>query len=94
VSELPAMHSRSDAEVFDLAQRSGRAVVTYDRGDFERLIRGCTRENRSHRGLVVVHPARLPNGDLSRLTAALAAFLDGPDLGPSFVVWLKPADPG
>lgn len=88
----PDSRSIADIDVFELAQREGRAVVRYDREDFEGVIRRYARANRLHHGLVIVHPVRLPNGEFARLTAALAAFLDGPDLGSSFVIWLKPAD--
>jgi predicted nuclease of predicted toxin-antitoxin system len=79
----------ADIDVLELAQREGRAVVTYDCRDFERLIRRHTDTNRLHYGLVLVHSNRIRGDEPSRLTAALAALLDGPDLGPSFVVWLK-----
>jgi uncharacterized protein with PIN domain len=88
----PDSRSIADVDVFELAQREGRAVVTYDREDFERLVRRYVRTNRLHHGLVIVLSARIPSGEFARLTAALAALLDGPDLGPSFVVWLQPAD--
>jgi hypothetical protein len=94
VAELPTMHGRRDAAVFEWAQGEGRAVVTYDRGDFEEVIRRYTQTGRLHHGLVVVHPIRIPSNSFSRLAAALAAFLDGPDLGLSFVIWLKAADTG
>jgi predicted nuclease of predicted toxin-antitoxin system len=93
VADLWKMRGRRDADVFGLAQREGRAVVTYDREDFERLVRRYIRANRPHHGLVIVLSARIPSGEFARLTAALAALLDGPDLGPSFVVWLQPVDP-
>jgi predicted nuclease of predicted toxin-antitoxin system len=92
VADLWKMRSRRDADVFESAQREGRAVVTYDREDFEQLVRRCIRANRPHHGLVIVLSARIHSGEFARLTAALAALLDGPDLGPSFVVWLQPAD--
>lgn len=88
----PDSRSIADIDVSELAQREGRAVVTYDREDFERLVRRYVRANRLHHGLVIVLSARIPGGEFAGLTAGLAALLDGPDLGPSFVIWLKPAD--
>jgi hypothetical protein len=41
---------------------------------------------------VIVLSARIPSSEFARLTAALAALLDGPDLGPSFVIWLQPVN--
>jgi predicted nuclease of predicted toxin-antitoxin system len=92
VADSRKMRSRSDADVFELAQRERRAVVTYDRDDFEAIIRRYARGNRLHHGLVIVLSARLPSSEFARLSAALAALLEGPDLGPSFVVWLEPLE--
>jgi uncharacterized protein with PIN domain len=91
VAELQKMRSRPDVDVFELAQREGRAVVTYDREDFEGLIRGYADARLLHHGLVIVLSAVISSDEFARLTAALAALLDGPDLGSSFVIWLKPA---
>jgi predicted nuclease of predicted toxin-antitoxin system len=94
VADLRRMRSRSDADVFDLAQREGRALVTYDREDFEGISRRHGQANRLHHGLVIVLSARIASDEFTRLTNALSALVEGPDLGRSFVVWLKPADPG
>jgi hypothetical protein len=83
----------ADLEVFEMAQRQGRAVVTRDREDFEGLVRAWAWANRSHHGLVIVDSRRLPGRESGRQVAALSALIDGPDLGPSFVVWLKPVGP-
>jgi predicted nuclease of predicted toxin-antitoxin system len=92
VTDDPDSRSIADIDVFELAQRERRAVVTYDRGDFEGLIREYAAAGRLHHGLVIVPSSVIPNGEISRLAAALGALLEGPDLGPSFVIWLKPAD--
>jgi predicted nuclease of predicted toxin-antitoxin system len=79
---------RSDAEIFEIAQAQGRAVVTYDRGDFEAIVREYAVLGREHHGLVIVPPARIPNHQFARLAAALASLLSRPDPGSSFIVWL------
>jgi uncharacterized protein with PIN domain len=78
-----------DLEVFEMAQRQARAVVTRDREDYEELIRECIDAGRTHHGLVLVDSRRFHGRDFARLIAALSALIEGPDLGPSFVVWLK-----
>jgi Domain of unknown function (DUF5615) len=88
----PSLRGRSDPDLFDFAQRDGRAVVTYNRPDFETIVREYASANREHHGLVIVHPTRFPSSELGRLAAALNAFLDGPKLGRSFLVWLQEAE--
>jgi predicted nuclease of predicted toxin-antitoxin system len=89
VAEVRTMRSRRDVHVFELAQREGRAVVTFDCRDFEGLVRRYVSLKRPHSGLVLVHSNTIRNDEFARLSRALAALLDGPDLGPSFVIWLK-----
>jgi predicted nuclease of predicted toxin-antitoxin system len=48
VTADPALRSLRDADVFEIAQREGRAIVTYDRDDFEALIRAYARAGRPH----------------------------------------------
>lgn len=85
----PSLRSLRDPDLFEAAQQQGRAVVTYNRSDFEPIIRSYTAENREHHGLVIVHPTRLPNRDFARLTLAVENLLKGPALGQSFVIWLQ-----
>jgi predicted nuclease of predicted toxin-antitoxin system len=85
----PKLCGRLDPELFDHAQREARAVVTYNRDDFEALIREYAGANRPHHGLILVHAIRFPNHEFARLVAALAALLERPDPGPSFVIWLR-----
>lgn len=92
VSGDPTLESLPDLAVFEAAQGQGRAVVTYDRGDFEAIARMYLGYDREHHGLVLVHSMSIPPRDLSRLAAALTALLVGPPLGRAFVVWLRPVD--
>lgn len=81
----------SDPDLFEAAQQQGRALVTYNRVDFEPIIRKYAQADRRHHGLVLVHPRRLPSAEFAPLTAAIKGLLDGPDLGMSFLVWLQAA---
>jgi len=91
VAAYSKLRGATDRKVFELAQRQGRAVVTYDRDDFEGLARESDGFNRGHHGLVVVHPVRIPSRDIARLTDALDHFLQGPELGQGFMIWLQEA---
>jgi len=48
----------SDPDLFEAAQEEDRALVTYNRVDFEPITREYAQANREHRGLVLVHPRR------------------------------------
>ena len=88
----PSLRGLSDPDLFGFAQRDGRAVVTYNRIDFEAIVREYADSNKQHNGLVIVHPSRFPSWEFGRLTKALAALVGGPELGQSFLVWLQ--EPG
>jgi predicted nuclease of predicted toxin-antitoxin system len=87
VTAEPALRGLSDADVFEVAQRQKRTVVTYNRVDFEAILREYAANGRPHHGLVIVHPGRFPSWELTRLAKALAA-LTLPR-GGSFTVWLQ-----
>jgi hypothetical protein len=85
----PGLRGLSDPDLFEVAQRQGRALVTYNRVDFEPITRDYAQASREHHGLVIVHPRRFPSSEFTRLTAALEGLLVEPDLGRSFLVWLQ-----
>jgi hypothetical protein len=87
----PSLRGLSDPDLFEVAQQQGRAVVTYNRADFEAIVREYAEANREHHGLVIVHPTRFPSWEFSRLSAALDVLLKGPGLGRGFLVWLQVA---
>ncbi len=89
VTADPALRGLSDPDLFEAAQRQKRAVVTYNRADFEAIIREYAAANREHHGLVIVHPIRFPSQELNRLAKALEAFADTSPPGKSFVTWLQ-----
>ncbi|HET7119762.1 MAG TPA: DUF5615 family PIN-like protein [Solirubrobacterales bacterium] len=84
-----SLRGLSDPDLFEVAQRQGRALVTYNRPDFEPIVRGYAAENREHHGLVIVHPTRFPSGEFARLALAIEGLLAKAGLGMSFVVWLQ-----
>ncbi len=90
VSAEPALRGLGDPDLFEIAQRQKRAVVTYNRADFEAIVREYAATNREHHGLVIVHPVRFPSQELSRLAKALAGLADTFPPGKSFVTWLQP----
>ena len=89
VAADPAMRGFSDSDLFEAAQGQSRAVVTYNRADFEAIVREYAAANREHHGLVIVHPVRFPSQGLSRLAKALAALADTFPPGRSFITWLQ-----
>ncbi|HET8565751.1 MAG TPA: DUF5615 family PIN-like protein [Solirubrobacterales bacterium] len=78
-----------DPDLFEVAQEQGRALVTYNRVDFEPIIREYAQMNRDHHGLVIVHPTRFPSWEFARLAAAVEGLMKGPGLGMGFVIWLQ-----
>lgn len=81
----------TDPDLFEAAQQQGRALVTYNRVDFEPIIRRYAQAERRHHGLALVHPRRFPSSEFGRLIAAIEGLLVGPELGMSFLVWLQAA---
>ena len=85
----PTLRGLTDPDLFEVAQRQSRSVITYNRADFEPITREFAHLDREHCGLVIVHPSRFPSWEFARLAAALEGLLTGPDLGRSFLVWLQ-----
>lgn len=85
----PSLRGLSDPDLFEVAQQQGRALVTYNRADFEPITREYAQTNREHHGLVIVHPTRFPSREFAPLAKALEGLLEGPSLGRSFLVWLQ-----
>ncbi len=88
----PTLRGLSDPDLFEVAQQQKRAVVTYNRADFEAIVRDYAAANREHHGLVIVHPTRFPSWEFTRLAKALAALIETFPTGKSFVTWLQ--EPG
>lgn len=88
-TEDPSLRGLSDPDLFEVAQQQGRALVTYNRVDFEPIIREYAQMSREHRGLVIIHPTRFPSSEFTQMTTAMEGLLEGPNLGLSFLVWLQ-----
>ncbi len=89
VTTEPSLRGLSDPDVFAIAQAQKRVVVTYNRGDFEAIVREYAETSREHQGLVIVHPVRFPGQDFARLAKALVRLVDVPSAGTSFSIWLQ-----
>jgi len=85
----PSLRGLSDPDLFEAAQRQGRALATYNRVDFEPIVRQFLAESRDHHGLIIVHPTRFPSWEFARLTTAIEGLVTGSGLGASFLVWLQ-----
>ena len=85
----PSLRGLSDPDLFGVAQQQGRALVTYNRVDFEPIVREYAETNRAHHGLVIVHPTRFPSREFARLVLAIESLLTGPDLAMGFFIWLQ-----
>jgi len=85
----PSLRGLSDPDLFEVAQRQNRALVTYNRVDFEPIVREYAETDREHHGLVIVHPTRFPSWEFARLVAAIEGLLRGPNFGMGFLVWLQ-----
>ncbi len=89
VSAEASLRGLNDPDVFELAQAQARALVTYNREDFEAIVREYAARGQEHHGLVIVHPVRFPGRDFARLRKALTVLAKGEAPGTSFVVWLQ-----
>jgi hypothetical protein len=87
VTADPTLRGLSDPDLFNTAQQQNRVVVTYNRSDFEAVVRDYAATGPEHHGLVIVHPARFPSWEFGRLANALAKQALPP--GGNFVVWLQ-----
>lgn len=89
VADEQSLRGLSDPDVFEIAQTQGRVVATYNRDDFEAIVREYVEAGRAHDGLIIVHPVRFPSWEFARLVKALAHLADTRPSGKSFVVWLQ-----
>ncbi len=75
VAETPWLRGLSDSEQLARATAEGRALVTYDAGDFLALGARRTATGEDHSGLVLLRSGRFPQGDPARLVAGLRELL-------------------
>jgi hypothetical protein len=91
VSELRELRGLTDEELFEYAQETERAVVTYNRDDFLELDRRYRGRDRSHNGIVILNPRRFPQGPASigPLVKSLEELILGGSPYESFIHWLQ-----
>ena len=88
----PALAILSDEELLDWATRRGRAVVTENARDFDRIARAWTAAGSHHAGIVFTAPRRFHRGSTAypgNLVKALRTLLHNPpDDRIDWVWWL------
>lgn len=91
-SDDPVLATLPDDELLRRAARSGRAVVTENARDFDRIVRAWAVAGEHHAGVVFTSPRRYHRGSTSypeNLVSALAAMLaDPPNVEGDWVFWL------
>ncbi len=78
VTGRPELRALADPEVFAVAQRERRAVLTENIADFSTIADGHDRRGDPHHGLVLVDPGRYPRGrerTVGRIVTALERLL-------------------
>jgi hypothetical protein len=91
VQERVELRGLADPDLFVVAQREQRAIVTYNRDDFLALDRQYRAEGRGHHGVVILNPSRFPQGPatIGPLIAAIGELCNAPPQYPAFVHWLS-----
>jgi hypothetical protein len=81
----------ADDELLRAAARDGRALVTENARDFDRIVRSWASAGEQHAGVVFTSPRRYHRGSSSypqNLTSALRTLLaDPPDAEADWVLW-------
>jgi hypothetical protein len=91
VSERRDLRGLTDEDLFEYAQETARAVVTYNRDDFLELDRRYRRRDRSHAGIVILNPRRFPQGprSIGPLVKSLQELIRAGPSYQSFIHWLQ-----
>jgi hypothetical protein len=82
----PALADLADDELLRTATLDGRALVTENARDFDRIVRTWTANGEHHAGVIFTSPRRYHRGSRSypaNLTAALRALLASPPQNPA-----------
>lgn len=80
VSERKELRALPDSQIFELAQREGRGVVTENIADFVALADATEQRGVDHHGVVLVDPDKFPRGQgrtIGLLVGALVELLEG-----------------
>jgi len=91
VSERRELRGLTDENLFEYAQETERAIVTYNRDDFLELDRRYRGRDRSHSGIVILNPRRFPQGpgSIGPLVKSLEELISGGPPYESFIHWLQ-----
>lgn len=94
VAERDDLRGRSDDEIFARAATDGRAIVTFDVGDYLALVRRSVQLRRRHGGLVLLAQGRSWSSSRAsgRLVAVLAGLMAAHPAADAFadrVEWLQ-----
>lgn len=97
VAERDDLRGRPDVEIFSEAAVGGRAVVTFDVGDYLPLVNRSIQVGHRHGGLVLLSSARSWSDGRAagRLVAALARLMLAHPADDAFsdrIEWLQPAE--
>ena len=90
-AEDPALAGLEDEELLRTASRAGRALVTENARDFDRIVREWSGRGEHHAGVVLTSPRRYHRGSKAypaNLVRALGRLLDRPPSGQDWVHWL------
>jgi hypothetical protein len=91
VSERRELRGLTDENLFEYAQETERAIVTYNREDFLELDRRYRGRDRSHNGIVILNPRRFPQGpgSIGPLVKSLEQLILGGAPYESFIQWIQ-----
>jgi len=89
VVEHPELRGLPDQEQFDQATADARTLVTYDTADYLPVAARRAAEGQEHPGLILLSPARFPQGAPAAVVKSLGALLDGEGLGAGFIHWVQ-----
>lgn len=93
VSERPELRGAPDRDVFAVAQREARALVSDDLG-FQAIVAEYLSRGERHHGVVFTSNRRFPRyqpATIGRLVRALDDFLSAEPPAASFTHWLRTA---
>lgn len=92
-AEDPVLAALDDEELLRAATRNGRAVVSENARDFDRIVRDWSSRGEHHAGVVFTSPRRFHRGSKAypaNLARALAKLLGEQDpQGEDWVHWLR-----
>jgi hypothetical protein len=89
VSERRELRGLADDDLFEYAQVTHRALVTYNRDDFLELDHRFRSRGRRHNGIVILNPSRFPQGSVSigPLVSSLDRLISAGAPYESFIFW-------